>query len=247
MKSELNFLTSKLIAHRGMHSKKYNVPENSISAFKRAIRYHLPIELDIHILKDDSVVVFHDSNLKRMTGVDKYLRDCTYNDIKELKLKGTNNHIPLFSEVLELVNGKVPLLIETKCDAKYGVLEECFLDIIKDYKGEYAVQSFNPFSIRFIHKKKPSIKIGLLSSFIRDEKDTRKERIKKKMIKPFLHYDFISSNVLDLDSKFIKKNKKSKVILGWTIEDKHEIDEYNSLCDNFICNNLDEILKTINH
>ena len=247
MKKDLNFLTNRLIAHRGMHSKKYNVPENSIPAFKRAIRYHLPIELDIHILKDNNIVVFHDNDLKRMTGVSKKLIDCTYDEIKSLKLNGTDNHIPLFSEVLELVNGKVPLLIETKSDAECGVLETSFLDIIKDYKGEYAVQSFNPFSIRFIQKKDPSIKIGLLISFIRDEKLNRKDIVKKRLIKPFLKYDFISSIVLDLDSKFVKKNRKNKVILGWTIKDKHEIDKYKSLCDNFICNNLDEILKTISH
>ena len=70
-------LKNKVIAHRGIHNNK-TVPENSIKAFEKAIKRKIPIELDVHILKDNTLVVFHDDNLKRMTHIDKKIRDYTY-------------------------------------------------------------------------------------------------------------------------------------------------------------------------
>ena len=82
-----NFLTKTLIAHRGYHDIKIGIPENSIPAFERAIQNKYIIELDVHILKDNNIVVFHDDNLKRMTGIDKEIKLTTYNEIKNLNLE----------------------------------------------------------------------------------------------------------------------------------------------------------------
>ena len=114
LKNKTIFLTKSLIAHCGVHDIKNSIPENSIKAFEKAILKGYIIELDLHILKDDNVVVFHDDNLYSMTGVNKKIKDCTYNEIKNLKIQNTNSNIPLFKEVLELVKGRVPLLIELK-------------------------------------------------------------------------------------------------------------------------------------
>lgn len=241
MKKDLEFLTKRLIAHRGMHSKKLNIPENSIKAFKRAIDYKFPIELDLHLLKDKKVVVFHDDNLKRMTGVDKDLKDVSYDEIKDLKLKGTDNYIPLFTNVLNLVNGKVPLLIELKIDNKVGLLEEEFLKIIKSYKGDYAVQSFNPNCLYFINKKNSKIKIGILISNAKDEKD-KNLKYKRLLLKPFINYDFLSLDIKDLKNKE-NKSKRNKLVLGWTIKNKKELENNKDYYDNFICNNLDELIE----
>ena len=115
------------------------------------------IELDLHVLKDDNVVVFHDKNLHRMTGIDKDIKDCTYDEIKNLKLKNTDNHIPLFKDVLELVDGKVPLLIELKHDVKVGKLEKETMKYLKKYKGEYAIMSFNPLTLLYFKKENSNI------------------------------------------------------------------------------------------
>ena len=96
------------IAHRGIHNN-LNIPENSIKSFKRAISKNIPIELDIHLTSDDKLVVFHDDNLIRMTGLYKKIRKCTYDEISKLKLLNTNEVIPLLSDVLDLINGKVLL------------------------------------------------------------------------------------------------------------------------------------------
>ena len=144
---KLEFLKQNLIAHRGMHNIKIGIPENSLKAFEKAIECKYLIELDLHILKDGSVVVFHDDNLKRMTGIDKKIADTTYDEIKNLKLQSTNNYIPLFKEVLKLISGRVPIIIELKYDTKVGLLETETMNILKDYKGKYVVKSFNPMTV----------------------------------------------------------------------------------------------------
>ena len=100
------FLT-KPIAHRGLHNKKY--PENSLSAFKNAIDYGFPIEIDIQLASDNNIYVFHDANLKRMTGFDKPINESSKEEIRRLRLADTNEHIPTLEEVFVLVDGQVPL------------------------------------------------------------------------------------------------------------------------------------------
>lgn len=115
---DLKFLTKNLIAHRGMHNKEKGIPENSMKAFDEAVINNYIIELDIHILKDDVIVVFHDDNLERMTGVSKNIKSVTYNEIKNLYLNNTIYKIPLLEDVLKKIDGRVPIIIELKIDNK---------------------------------------------------------------------------------------------------------------------------------
>lgn len=150
---DLRFLTQNLIAHRGFFDHEQAIPENSFLAFMRAMEYHFIIELDVHLLKDSQIVVFHDDNLKRMTGLDKEIKNCTYEEIRKLKLLRTNEKIPLLKKVLNLVEGKVPLLIELKYDVKTGLLEKELMQVLSQYKGKYAVQSFRPRDSKLVSKK----------------------------------------------------------------------------------------------
>ena len=179
----LEFLKDNIFAHRGYHLEKYNVPENSLKSFEKAIQKGYGIEIDLHLLKDGNIVVFHDDNTERMTGVNKLLKDCKYEDIKELRLKETNEHIPLFEEVLKLVDGKVPLLIEYKYDSKLGKLEEKSMELLSKYNGKFAVQSFNPFSVRWFKRNFPEIPRGQLSY---DYKNDNICKIKKYILKNVL-------------------------------------------------------------
>ena len=160
MEEKTKFLTNTLIAHRGLHNEL--IPENSLKAFKEAIKKKHTIEFDVHLLKDGNVVVFHDDNLQRMTGVNKKIKNTTYDEIKSLRLKDTDEHIPLLSDILKLVNGQVPLLIELKYDNKVGKLEEKLMTILKEYKGLYALQSFSPLSLIYLRKHYPDAIRGLL-------------------------------------------------------------------------------------
>ena len=157
---DLSFLKNNLIAHRGLHNK--DIPENSIPAFKNAIKNNYIIELDIHLLKDNTIIVFHDDNLQRMTTKNIELKNTTYGKIKNLKLNNTNYTIPTLSEVLKLVSGKVPLIIELKYDRKVGLLEQELVKQLDDYKGNFCIKSFRPQTVRWFKKNKPDYIRGLL-------------------------------------------------------------------------------------
>ena len=108
------------IAHRGLHQGK-NIPENSLSAVRACIEKGIPAEVDLRQLDDGNIAVFHDETLQRMCGVSKRIGDYTCEELKELELYQSGEPIPLLRELLELVDGRIPLLIEVK-----EIRSECF-------------------------------------------------------------------------------------------------------------------------
>ncbi len=243
MEKDINFLKENLIAHRGKHDIKKGIPENSVLAFEEAIKYKYIIELDIHILKDNSVIVFHDDNIKRMTGIDKNLKNYTYNEIKNLKLQNTNNYIPLFKDVLKIIDNKVPVIIEFKYDTKIGRLEKEAMKILENYKGRYVIKSFNPFTVLWFKKHYPNVIRGQLScNFNKSKFNFIKKYVLKNMIFNFITKpDFISYDVNSLPYKKVEEFRKKKLVLGWTIRNKVQLEKAKKYCDNFICENFDEL------
>ena len=153
----------KYIAHRGLHNEKLWAPENSTEAFLRAVEKGIAVELDVHLSRDGHVVVFHDENLYRMTGLDRRITDLTLSELKELRLKNTSEAIPLLSEVLRAVSGRVPILIEVKNSTfRIGKLEKKLAEQLENYKGYWAVQAFNPFRLYWFRKNMSKIKRGQL-------------------------------------------------------------------------------------
>ena len=137
----------KYIAHRGLHNINKGIPENSLSAFENACKNGLAIEIDVRLTKDGRVVVFHDKSLKRMCGIDSEISEFTYKQLSAFKLKDTNEKIPLLSQTLKLVKGRVPLLIEIKGEQGLFDLEKRTYHLLKKYDGDYAVQSFSLLSM----------------------------------------------------------------------------------------------------
>ena len=156
-------------AHRGLHSD--NIPENSLAAFGAAIQNGYGIELDVQLSKDGVVMVFHDYTLNRMTGVEKKLSDLSADELQKLNLNDTNQPIPAFRQVLELVDGKVPLLVELKGENLDTALCEKVAELLYDYKGDYCIESFNPLLIKAIKKYLPNVFCGqLFTNVCRDKK-----------------------------------------------------------------------------
>ena len=241
----INFLKENLIAHRGYHDESLKIPENSMPAFKRAIENNYIIELDVHLLKDGNIVVFHDDDLKRMTNLEKNLKDTTYEEIQNLKLNNTENKIPLLSEVLDLVKDRVPIIIELKTDLKTGKLETKLMEILKRYKGRFAVKSFNPLSVYWFKKNYPDIVRGQLAE---DFKNNNMCFIKKKILsnmwfniisKP----DFISYNIESMPNNLVEKYRKKHIVLGWTVRNKVQYEKGKKYCDNLICENFEQYIK----
>ena len=217
-----------IIAHRGIHNE--DIPENSMKAFSLALKKNIPIEFDVHILKDKNIVVFHDDNLKRMTNKNKFIKECTYEEIKVLKLKNTDEKIPLLKDVLKLVDGKVLLDIELKMDVTDHSLEDGLIEILKDYNGEVILKSFDYRKVKYL-KKHTNYKIGLLIKRMSGFKDFIIRNINFNiLIKP----DFLACNKNMLDCKSVKTFKKDIYI--WTIKNKDELKIYKS--DYYISENI---------
>lgn len=231
------FLKSSPIAHRGLHSEEKGIIENSLGAFKEAIDNKLIIELDVHLLKDDTIVVYHDDNINRLTNIDKPIKNFTYEELKKINLNGSNESIPRLIDVLDLVNGKVPLLIEIKNDNPVGALEPKLANILDSYKGDYAIQSFNPLSINWFKKNRPNVIRGQLSSNFKNDKMSilKKLILSKMLLNCITKPDFISYDVNSIDLKSVKKIRSKKMILGWTIRSKEEYERLIKHYDNLIC------------
>lgn len=235
-----DFLTKTLIAHRGLYNINKGIVENTLEAFKGAIDKKYIIELDVRLTKDDEVVVFHDKTLKRMAGIDKKIKDISYKVLKKQKLLGKNAFIPKLSNVLNLVKGKVPLLIEIKAIDKTRTLEKKVSKMLEKYKGQYAIQSFNPFTLMWFKKNKPKIIRGqLVSHFKKIEMNPIKRFVLKNMLfNVFSKPDFISYNIRGLNKKKIQKIRKKRILLGWTVKTKEEYKEYEKKYDNLICEKI---------
>lgn len=158
-------------AHRGFFDNNDGVPENSLEAFRYAVLGVFGIELDLQLTKDGEVVVFHDYTLKRMCGADVKLSSLTLDELKSFNLLNTGYKIPTFKEVLTLVNGKVPLLIELKGESGDTSLCPAVDQILDDYKGAYSVESFNPLLLRWYKNNRPDVVRGQLVTNLLKEKN----------------------------------------------------------------------------
>lgn len=156
-------------AHRGFHDKPV-IPENSLPAFRRAIEHGFGAELDVHLLKDGTLAVFHDSDLRRCANVDGQIEDLTLEELKQLRLEGTDEQIPTFDEVLALFESATPLIIELKtARGNHHALAKAVCERLDTYKGEFCIESFDPFALIDVKKLRPEICRGQLSmNFCKD-------------------------------------------------------------------------------
>ncbi|MBQ6477613.1 MAG: glycerophosphodiester phosphodiesterase [Bacilli bacterium] len=232
----MSFLSNAPIAHRGIHNN-IDIPENSIKAFSLAITKHCTIELDIHLLKDNEIVVFHDDNLKRMTGIDKDIKNCTYKELSNIKLLNTNYTIPTLKEVLNLVDGKVPIIVELKYDNKVGKLEKEVVKELDNYSGKFCIQSFHPMIVRWFKKNRPNYLRGLLVPSY--GKSIKRIILASMILKPICSPNFISVDRRRNNKRLLKKNIETIV---WTIKSKKDYEKCVNKYDNLIIDDIN-ILK----
>lgn len=151
-------------AHRGLHKGNAagTPPENSLEAFELACSEGFGIELDVQLSSDGVVMVFHDDTLIRMTGIEGKVCDYTAEELGRIKLVDSEQTIPTFREVLSLVDGRVPLLVELKGESFDKSLCPKVAEILKEYKGDYCLESFNPLLVGEMKKYLPDSYRGLL-------------------------------------------------------------------------------------
>lgn len=229
------------IAHRGLHTK--DIPENSLSAFENAVKNNYAIELDVQFTKDKEVVVFHDANLKRMTNDSRNIEYVNYDELKNLRLGNTNERIPTLEEVLELVDNKVAILIEIKDCNDYIELSEKTYKILKGYKGNYAIQSFNPFILDWYKNNASEVIRGQLSGSFTEGSESL--NVFDKFVLKNLLLNFKSKpNYIAYELEALPKSKledlrkKGVPIVIWTVKNKEEMEKSYKYSDNIIFENF---------
>ena len=158
-------------AHRGLFDNATEAPENSLAAIRKAVEAGYGIEFDVQLTKDDKLVVFHDATLKRMCDKEGYVWDYTLEELKQFRLAKSEETIPTFEEVLAVVDGRVPLIIEYKLDKVQTMVCELADKVLQGYKGVYCVECFHPLAVYWYRKNRPDIMRGqLCEEFFRFDK-----------------------------------------------------------------------------
>ena len=158
-------------AHRGLHTRDRSIPENSLPAFERAVAAGYGMELDVQLSKDGEVVVFHDDTLDRVCGVHARVDELSWAELQELRLCGTEYGIPLFSEVLAVVRGRTPLIVELKTGKRNRELCEKTYALLSDYRGDACVESFNPLIVGWFRIHAHDLLRGQLAAPMRNYKE----------------------------------------------------------------------------
>ena len=225
---DLEWITTRPIAHRGLHQPA--VPENSLAAFEAAIAANYPIELDVQLLADGHLAVFHDRSLKRLTGCKGRIASQRLHTLKRFRLCDTDQTIPSLAEALACIDGQVPVLIELKNEKKVGPPEQALVKTLEGYRGEFAVQSFNPRSLHWLRRQAPTIVRGQLAR--RPQPFLRSNLLLTWASAPH----FISYNVNALPNlpTTLARRHFNLPLLAWTVRSQADCDRAIQYADNYI-------------
>lgn len=230
-----------LYAHRGLYDNTSDAPENSEKAFARAVESGYGIELDIQLSKDGVPVVFHDFTLQRMCGVEGKVCDYTWEELSEFRLGESRETIPCFQEVLRLVDGRVPLIVELKIEGADTSLCPIADALLQEYQGVYCIESFNPLGVLWYRRHRRKVLRGQLSEAFPREKVkgyrtllyfTLENLLFNFLTKPdFVAYDH---HAYRNRSRCICRYVYGGLAVAWTVKSQEELDARREDFDLFI-------------
>lgn len=237
-KTDMSVFGEYLYAHRGLHDNATEAPENSLVAFRRAVEAGFGIELDVQLTKDKIPVVFHDFALERMCGQPGKVKDYTYEELQQFTLLQSNERIPQFKDVLDLVDGRTPLIVELKIESADITVCPVVDELLSQYKGLYCIESFNPLGLLWYRKHHKKVIRGQLSNaFLRDGKSGGSYFFLQNLLLNFVgRPDFISYNCRypRMLSKRICCEILGAVSVGWTICSQEELEQAKKYFDIYI-------------
>lgn len=160
----LSYLRGTRYAHRGWYDDAQNIPENSLPAFRRAAENGFGTELDVHLTKDGVLAVLHDENMKRMCGAERTLAQTDSAELPSFLLKGTGASVPLFRDVLKVIGGRIPMVIEVKpYGGNAGAVCEELCRELEEYSGPWCMESFDPRALLWFRRHRPEVVRGQLA------------------------------------------------------------------------------------
>ncbi|MCI9336821.1 MAG: glycerophosphodiester phosphodiesterase [Lachnospiraceae bacterium] len=225
-------LTGVRYAHRGLHDIEQNIPENSMSAFRRAVERGFGAELDVHLMADGQLAVVHDSDLARVCGKSAVIETLTSGDLKDYPLKGSHETIPLLPEVLALFEKRTPLIIELKVEnGNAAALTDAVMALLQGWNGACCIESFHPAVLLHLKKHYPAVIRGQLSeNFLRSNSGALTwpvRAILTLLLTSFLtRPDFIAYNYIDRSCPSLRLMKRLYGVreAGWTIRSRETLE-----------------------
>ncbi|WHS31135.1 glycerophosphodiester phosphodiesterase [Brucella sp. NM4] len=215
--SSIDWLAKRPVAHRGLHDLNKTRWENTLAAFEAAAKAGFAIECDVHLTKDGGVVVFHDDDLQRLAGREGRISDLTLSEATALHVGGTAERVPTLRQMLDLVDGRVPLVIELKgIEGRDDGLVAAVARELGEYKGEAAIMSFDHHLIRRFASDAPGIPGGLTAE------GTRTQDFEAHFSMLAHGISFVSYNVHHLPNPFVTfvREKLHMPVISWTVRDR---------------------------
>ena len=241
-----DWLTTMPIAHRGLHDAHAGRPENSMPAFEFAAKLGIPFELDVQQASDGTLVIVHDVDVDRVAGERIPVAQLDRGDLSRLRLGTSGERIPRLAEVLALVNGAVPIVLDLR---RWGSgldadLATTVLADLGDYPGPVALQSFDPRIVRRLRKELgrspiPDRQVGQISGLLRSAGPVRRV-VGRTMITNWLtHPDYFCYEVAALESGFAAywaeywHRRRSLPLIAFTVTSVEEEEQVSQFADNF--------------
>ena len=216
-------------AHRGLHDPAQGIPENSLTAFRRAVERGFGAELDVHLMADGELAVVHDSDLTRVCGKKAVVEDLTAGELRNYPLLGTGEAIPLFREVLALFEGRTPLVIELKVErSNANALTDAVMTALEGWNGTYCVESFHPAALMRLKERYPWVLRGQLSQNFMRGSQTGNLSLPARFVlanlltTAFTRPDFIAYHWKDRGNLSLRWMRALYGVheMGWTVRDR---------------------------
>ncbi len=226
-------------AHRGLHDNASDAPENSLAAFQKAVEAGYGIEMDVQLTKDKVPVVFHDFTLERICQKPGKVYDYTWQELKEFTLCHSQERIPKFEDVLKLVKGKVPLIVELKVEWTDTSVCPAADALLQEYQGLYCVESFNPMALLWYRRHRNKIVRGQLSDgFTRSGEfhGVLYYLLQNLMLNWLTKPDFVAYNhkYADVAARKLCRGLYRNMAAAWTIKSQEELERARNQFDLFI-------------
>lgn len=214
-------------AHRGLHDLSQGRPENSMAAFRAAAAAGCGAELDVHLLRDGSLAVVHDSSLERVCGRRAVVEELTEADLPDYPLQGTAETIPLLEDVLAVFAGGPPLVIELKAEGgNAAALTDAVMARLAGWEGTYCIESFHPAVLLRLKRRYPQVLRGQLSqNFLRDSEGLSwpvRAVLTLLLTTAFTRPDFIAYRYRDRACPSLRLMRRLYGVheVGWTVRDR---------------------------
>ena len=230
---DIEFLKTNLISIRGVYDNK-KIFENTLPAFSLAMQKEFIVHLTVHATKDGVIVIYHDHDLTRMLNLKDRIETSTYEELNYL----SSYHIPTLAEVLNLIKGKVPILVNPRTHTKKYYLEEKIAKHLDNYNGDFAIINDHASVIKWFNKNRPDYIVG---EILRKNFQFSRRTLKDLLAHYSIVTKFKSVSINNYSVPKIKSLMMNSMIIGYIANTQEKYDKFKSVCDNLFIDDIREL------